>query len=63
MHPDVIVTLYDLDKTEWLHQKSLELIKKGFDSDEAYIIACKLMGKAKGVTTQLDLDSDKQEKK
>ena len=39
------------------------LIKKGFDSDEAYIIACKLMGKAKGVTTQLDLDSDKQEKK
>jgi hypothetical protein len=51
------------DKTEWLHQKSLELIKKGYDSDEAYIIACKLMGKARGVTTQSDLDSYKKEKK
>ena len=52
----------DKDKSNWLHQKSLELIKKGFDSDEAYIFACKLMGKARGVTTQSDLDSYKKEK-
>jgi|TARA_R110000744_G_scaffold210886_3_gene329998 hypothetical protein len=35
----------DKDKSNWLHQKSLELIKKGFDSDEAYIFACKLYDK------------------
>ena len=44
MHPDVAAIFSNLekserDKTEWLHQKSLELIKKGYDSDEAYIIA------------------------
>ena len=63
-----MATLYDVEKsernrTEWLHQKSLELIKKGYDSDEAYIIAWKLMGKAKGFATQLSLYSDKKEKK
>jgi hypothetical protein len=68
MHPDVVATLEglrksEIDKTEWLHQKSLELIKKGFDSDEAYLIAYKLMGKAKGFATQLSLNSDKKEKK
>lgn len=64
MHQDAWEA-YDIseDKTEWLHQKSLELIKKGYDSDEAYIIACKLMGKARGVTTQSDLDSYKKKKK
>ena len=35
----------DKSKSNWLHQKSLELIKKGFDSDEAYIFACKLYDK------------------
>ena len=47
MHPDVVATQYGLrknerDKTEWLHQVYFELIKKGFDSDEAYLIAYKL---------------------
>ena len=32
----------DEGKTKWLHNKSLELIEKGYDSDEAYILAFKL---------------------
>ena len=35
------------EKDEWIDSKSLELIKKGFDSDEAFIIACKLYDEKK----------------
>ena len=35
------------EKDNWIHSKSLELIKKGFDSDEAYILACKLYDEKK----------------
>ena len=35
------------DGDKWIHSKSLELIKKGFDSDEAFIIACKLYDEKK----------------
>jgi len=52
MHPEVAAIFFNLekserDKTEWLHQTSLELIKKGYDSDEAYILACKLYDEKK----------------
>tara|TARA_R110000744_G_scaffold599_2_gene2232 strand:+ start:659 stop:817 length:159 start_codon:yes stop_codon:yes gene_type:complete len=35
----------DRDKTEWIHKKSLEFIKKGYDSDDAYIFAYRLYDK------------------
>ena len=35
------------DKDKWIHSKSLELIERGFDSDEAYILACKLYDEKK----------------
>jgi hypothetical protein len=52
MYPEVAAIFSNLekserDKDEWIHSKSLELIKKGFDSDEAFIIACKLYDEKK----------------
>ena len=54
MYPEVTAIFSNLEKSErdkdkdkWIHSKSLELIEKGFDSDEAFIIACKLYDEKK----------------
>tara|TARA_R110002020_G_scaffold341743_4_gene556316 strand:- start:5 stop:169 length:165 start_codon:yes stop_codon:yes gene_type:complete len=52
MYPEVAAIFSNLEKSErdkdkWIHSKSLELIEKGFDSDEAFIIACKLYDEKK----------------
>ena len=59
MYPEVAAIFSNLEKSErdkdkWIHSKSLELIEKGFDSDEAFIIACKLYDEKKKLEEKLD---------